>query len=89
MEKILSKTSENCIPIILLDWNIVRNKREKSYQGHFVPIVGYGPRNIYVHNHGLKNPRAFRSIPKKTFEKARKSQGTDEDILFVYRKTEN
>ena len=60
--------------------------REKGYQGHFVPVVGYDKKNVYVHNHGLNNPLSFLPIKKEIFEEARKAKGTDEDIIVVHRK---
>src|SRR3989304_1182641 len=56
LEEILSKVSNSSLPIILLDWNIVKGTREKGYQGHFVPIVGHDEENVYVHNHGFTDP---------------------------------
>jgi len=85
LEEILSLVTRDSIPIILVDWNVVKDSREKGYQGHFVPIVGYDKQNVYVHNHGLHNPQKFLSIKKNIFDEARKSQGTDEDIVVVHR----
>jgi len=50
-----------------------------------VPIVGYDTDNVYVHNHGFSNPTPFLKIDKKTFEEARTANGTDEDIIIIYR----
>jgi len=83
LEEILSNVNEHSLPIILLDWNIVKNDRSKGYHGHFVPIVGYDEEYIYVHNQGLNNPKPFWAIEKGIFEEARKANGTDEDILFI------
>lgn len=86
IEEILSKVGENSLPIVLLDWNVVKGEREKGYQGHFVPVVGYNEKGVFVHNHGLNIPKEFLEIPKNIFEEARKAKGTDEDIVFIYRK---
>jgi len=86
LKEILDKINEDCIAIILLDWNVVKGTPEKGYQGHFVPIVGYDDHNIIVHNHGLNNTKDFMHINKEVFDKARTSPGTDEDIIFIYRK---
>lgn len=85
LKEILTRVNENEIPIILLDWNVVKENREKGYQGHFVPIVGYDEENIYVHNQGLNNPTEFLKIKKEIFEEARKAKGTDEDIVIICR----
>lgn len=84
LNKVLSLLTENCVPIILLDWNILTKK--EGYHGHFVPIVGYDEKRIYIHNHGFNNPKKFMPISKDIFDKARKANGTDEDILFIYKK---
>jgi uncharacterized protein YvpB len=86
LEKILKFVSKNSIPIVLLDWNIVKGKKEKGYHGHFVPVVGYNNQNVYVHNHGLNNPQEFMPISRKVFNEARKAKGTDEDIIIIHRK---
>jgi len=87
LKELLGKLSADKLIIVLLDWNVVRGEKEKGYQGHFVPVVGYDEENVYVHNQGSKDPRPFYEIPLKVFDEARKAQGTDEDFLVVYRKT--
>ncbi len=84
LEELLSFVTKKSVPIILLDWNIVRNESEKGYQGHFVPIVGYDEESIYVHNHGLTNPVGFQSISREVFEKSRTAKGTDEDVVVIF-----
>lgn len=86
LDYILSRVNNNELPIILLDWNIVKAK-DKGYQGHFVPIVGYDEENIYVHNHSFLNPEPFLAIKKDIFETARKAAGTDEDIVIISRRS--
>jgi len=83
LEEISRRITENSVPLILLDWNIVKNK--KGYQGHFVPIVGYDNENIYVHNPGPNDEGESFPIPKEIFEKARKADGTDEDVAIIYK----
>ncbi len=85
LNELLSFVAETSIPIILVDWNIIKNRKEKGYQGHFVPIVGYDEENIYIHNCGLNDGEPFVKIPKETFDEARKAQGTDEDIVVIYK----
>ena len=85
-KELLDFVTEKSIPIILLDWNIIKGVPEKGYQGHFVPIVGYDEENVFVHNHGLNQPKEFMPISRDVFEKARKAQGTDEDVVIIYRK---
>lgn len=83
--ELISFVSKDSIPIVILDWNVIKDKRGR-YLGHFVPVVGYDEKNIYVHNQGFENPTAFLPIEKSVFEEARKAKGTDEDIVIVYRK---
>ena len=85
LEEILKFVSENSVPIVLLDWNVVKGEKEKGYQGHFVPIVGYDKKEIYVHNHGFKNPQKFMPISRDVLDKARKTKGTDEDVVITHR----
>jgi len=80
LEELLSKISKNCISIILLDCSKI--KGTSDFIGHFVPIVGYDKKNIYLHN-----TQAFFPIKRELFEEARKAKGTDEDIIYIYRKT--
>ena len=84
LNKILDQVTEESVPIILLDWNVVAER--EGYQGHFVPIVGYDKENVYVHNQGIKSSEKFFAIKRDLFEKARKAKGTDEDIVVVYKK---
>ncbi len=86
LEELLGKIGNNSLPIILLDWNVVKEERDKGYKGHFVPVVGYDEESIYVHNHGLNNPTPFLPIKRDIFEEARKAKGTDEDIIIVHNK---
>lgn len=84
LQEIKDKINEDCLAIVLLDWSIIR-KIDSGFIGHTVPIVGYDSENIYVHNQGNLNPTEFLKIPNELFEQARKSPGTDEDIVFIYR----
>lgn len=84
LSEILSNITEDCIPLIGLDWGIV-DKRD-FFIGHLVPIVGYTKKNIYVHNPSLWKPYKNMSIQRNTFESARKSSGTDEEIVYIHRK---
>ncbi len=84
LNELLSKISESSVAIILLDWSKI--KQTDSFMGHFVPIVGYDDENILVHNQGFHNSGEFIKINKNLFDEARKSKGTDEDIVYIYRK---
>lgn len=82
LEELLGYVTENSIPIVLIDWNRITGK--EGYHGHFVPLVGYDSYNVYVHNCGLNNSKKFMRIKKEVFDKARKSEGTDEDIVIIH-----
>ncbi|MFH1289783.1 MAG: peptidase C39 family protein [Nanoarchaeota archaeon] len=84
-EKLLSFVTESSLPIVLLDFNVIRNK--EGYHGHFAPIVGYDEENIYIHNHGMKDTQEFMPVKRDLFDKARKAKGTDEDVVVVYKKS--
>jgi len=85
INEFLNFLTEKSIPIVLLDWNVVANREKRGYQGHFVPVIGYDKKNVYVHNQGFNNPQKFVKIPKEVFDKARKARGTDEDFLVIYK----
>ncbi len=85
LDDFLKFVTKESIPIVLIDWNVVIVKKEKGYQGHFVPVVGYDEKNVCVHNPGLSGPQEFRSISRAVFDEARKADGTDEDLVIVYK----
>jgi hypothetical protein len=84
INELLSYVTESSIPIVLLDWNVVSPKYN-GYQGHFVPIVGYDKETIYVHNPSASDLKEYMPIKRQLFDSARKSKGTDEDILIIYK----
>ncbi len=90
LNELLSYVTEESVPIVIMDWNVVKNRKEKGYFGHFVPVVGYDGENIYIHNHGFSDTKEFMPISRALFDEARKAKGTDEDILIIFRnKNEN
>ncbi len=84
LEELLSKINEDCLAIVLLDW--YRLFDMEGYQGHFVPIVGYDEKNVYVNNPDFRKPVKDFAISKEKFDEARRALGTDEDVILVYRK---
>jgi len=86
INQLLNFVSEKSVPIVLLDWNIVEDRKEKGYQGHFVVIAGYDKKNVYVQNPSSADTIGLTSISRELFDKARKSNGTDEDIVIIYKK---
>lgn len=83
LDFILSKISSKCLAIVLLDWNVVADGKYRKMVGHFVPIVGYDKYFVYVHQQSGETAKPFFSISKDIFEKARRSCGTDEEIVFI------
>lgn len=59
------------------------NKITNKYEGHYIVLCGYNADKcvIFYHNPSLKEVECCVSI--SSFEEARKSYGTDEDIIFV------
>ncbi len=86
--ELLSYASEDSVPVVLLDWNVLF-PLYGGYNGHFVPLVGYDDENVFVHNHGLSDTKEFMEIKRELFDNARKSDGTDEDVLIIFRKQNN
>ncbi|XP_050409258.1 protein GUCD1 [Patella vulgata] len=58
-----------------------------GYQGHFVVLVGFDSVNKHIF---YKNPNSSKEVlccsRYEQFDRARKSSGTDEDILFIFNK---
>ncbi|KAI4455101.1 guanylyl cyclase domain containing protein 1 gucd1 [Holotrichia oblita] len=54
------------------------------YQGHYIVICGYNSimQKIYYRNPSFHNRLCTMSL--ETFEEARKSYGTDEDVILIY-----
>lgn len=81
LSEVLSHVTTSSIPIVLLDWSKITGKG--TYQGHFVPVVGFDETHVFVHNQGQTAPMPFLSIPREQFEQARTAAGTDEDIIII------
>ena len=86
LNELLNYVTEESLPIVLLDWNVIKGIPQKGYLGHFVPVVGYTKDLILIHNPGLIDSEAFMELSFSLFDNARKSKGTDEDVLVIYRK---
>jgi len=83
LDELLNYVSEDSVMIILLDWNVVKDNKEKGFLGHFVVVTGFDDENVFVHDHGLNDPKENRGIKREVFEAARKSLGTDEDVIVI------
>lgn len=83
LNEVLSFISEKSVPIVLIDWNVISPKAGRGYQGHFVPVVGFDSEQVFIHNPGLGDSQAFMAVNRELFDKARKANGTDEDVLVI------
>nr|XP_039268083.1 protein GUCD1-like isoform X1 [Styela clava] len=69
--------------------NAENNQMSSDYWGHFVVIVGYDlNRKIFFLNDPSPDGKHVQCT-FETLERARKSYGTDEDILFLYSPTKS
>ncbi len=68
LKELLSYVSENSVPIVLVNWYSIVNK--KGFTGHFLPITGHDSDFVYVHNPGLANAMPYLPIKKSIFVKA-------------------
>lgn len=93
LDEIIDYINKDYIPVVLVDWNIITWDPNNTTRWHFVPVVWYSDKNIYIHSHWISNPdkliRAYMPVKKDIFEKARKAEWTDEDILLVHKKDIN
>ncbi|XP_013780038.1 protein GUCD1-like isoform X2 [Limulus polyphemus] len=55
-----------------------------SYQGHYIVVCGFQQRGSRILYRNPANSNRVCSTSFEAFNKARKSFGTDEDIIFVY-----
>ncbi|PIN93685.1 hypothetical protein COU54_02260 [Candidatus Pacearchaeota archaeon CG10_big_fil_rev_8_21_14_0_10_31_24] len=46
LKEILSYLDDELVPIVILDWKVIKGTKEKVYLGHFVPLVGYDDENV-------------------------------------------
>jgi hypothetical protein len=83
LDELLGYVSRDSVLIVLLDWNVAMERKEKGYQGHFVVVTGYEDENVIVHNHGMKDTKKDMEIKKELFDEARKAKGTDEDVIII------
>ncbi|MFX0139969.1 MAG: peptidase C39 family protein [Candidatus Hodarchaeota archaeon] len=84
LDEILKKINNDCVVISEVNWCTVI--RENGYLGHFVLIVGYDEKNVYIHQILPGNPQPYFPIKRKVFNKARNQLGTDQNLIFIYRK---
>lgn len=84
LNDLLSFVSKDSIPIVLVSWNVLKNK--EGFQGHYLILTGYNKKNIYVHNPGIEKAAAYMPIEKELFKKMWEHKGTDKDTIIIYKK---
>ncbi|MBC5793283.1 MAG: peptidase C39 family protein [Nanohaloarchaea archaeon] len=80
LEEIKKRLREGELPIVLVDWNILKDR--EGYQGHFLPFVGFESGKVLVHNPDAEDG-SYMEIEEEMFEEARKADGTDQDIALI------
>lgn len=81
LEELLSRVTQTSVPIVLLNWHVVRGK--PGFFGHIVPVTGYDDKAVYVHNPGILDAKPFYEIPRNIFEQAWADKGTDRDVVII------
>ena len=83
LKELCSLITKSSIPIVLLDWNIIRKQSQNGFMGHYVDLIGYDQRFVYVNNAAGRKGMRMQAIRRNIFNKARKATGTDEDIILI------
>ncbi len=75
---------DDIVALNLAHMNNEKSSNNNNYSGHFIILIGYddSKRLIFYRNPASKRNLSFTSY--LNFELARKSYGTDQDILFLY-----
>jgi hypothetical protein len=62
----------------------MEEKNDLAYCGHFIVVIGYDDMKKIIFYRNPSTSKCLSYTSEYNFELARKSFGTDEDILFVY-----
>jgi uncharacterized protein YvpB len=81
LNKLLKFLTKRSIPIVLINTNIFSKK--EGFNGHYVTIVGYDKKAIYVHNSGTTYPFPYWPIKRDLFLKAWMSKNADKRVLII------
>ncbi len=76
-DQLRSSFSNTAIPIVFLDWSCIENN--SSFQGHFVPVVGFEEDAVLVHHEST----AFFRIPTTVFLDAWSRTG--KSCIYVFK----
>ena len=80
LDKLTSFVSEDTLPIVLLNWNVI--KGEEGFFGHFAPVVGYDDEHIIIHQPSTP-AESFMKIKKDLFEEAWNALGTERECIVI------
>lgn len=83
LDELFELLDEDQIPVVLLDWNRIQD--EESYLGHFVALTGYTDSKVIIHNPDSSEGDNVK-ISRETFDRARKADGTDQDVAVIKKK---
>ncbi|MFX1450087.1 MAG: peptidase C39 family protein [Promethearchaeota archaeon] len=84
LDEIFKKINRDCVVISEINWCSAVGKN--GYIGHFVVIVGHDKKNVYIHQILPGDAQPYFPIKRKVFNKARNQLGTDQNLIFIYRK---
>ena len=85
LDEIEANIKQGHILLVVIDNNKIKHRNE-LYQGHLVVLTGFDENYIYYHDSGPDKPEKNKKVPKKIFEKAMNSNGTDNDVVIIYGK---
>ncbi len=86
LDELLGFVTEDSIPIVALDYNVLNNRGEGNYEGHFVPIIGDNREKDVCIYDSLCDEREELHFSREIFDRARKAPGTDESVVIVHRR---
>ena len=89
-EDIEKDIEEGCVPIMIVDLNVLLDGASRSYNGHSVVVTGFDEEYVYYHEPGyfLFPSTPHKRVPKKLFLKAWNANGTDNCVIIVCGKRE-
>lgn len=83
LDELFDMLDEDQVPVVLLDWNRIQD--EEGYLGHFVVLTGYTESKAIIHNPD-SSEGDYVKINRELFDRARKAEGTDQDVAVIKKK---
>lgn len=90
LDFIRQKIAKGSVCIVLVNAALLVEETQKAsdsatrYLGHFIVVIGYDEVNKKIFYRNSAKSYYLSVIDYNVFELARKSYGTDQDILFIY-----